>query len=86
MRSCSCTFTSRLSPQVYFPELGRQLHLPAILQEKNLPAALQKRDCHVDILDLVCVQCEPDSEDYIRVSTAHLLYLSNSRNGRLCSS
>lgn len=58
--------------QVYFPQLGRQMQLPAVLQAANLAAALQRRDCHVDILEMVCAQCEPDSEDYIRVhKTVH---------------
>ena len=28
---------------------------------------------HVDVLDLVCVQCEPDSADYIRVRPMYTL-------------
>ena len=30
------------------------------------------RDGHVDVLDLVCVQCEPDSAEYIKVALQNL--------------
>ncbi len=52
--------------QVYMPVLGRKLWLPTMLTASHLPAALET-DRHRQVLDLVCVQCQPGSEDYIRV-------------------
>ena len=36
------------------------------------------RNGHVDVLDLVCVQCEPDSADYIRVGFQQRTIILNS--------
>ena len=55
--------------------LGRKLKLPAMLEPAHLPVKLNK-DCHVDVLDLVCTQCEPDAADYIRVSSACVDWVS----------
>jgi small subunit ribosomal protein S22 len=52
--------------QVYFPRLGRHMWLPKLLTEEELPAVLA-RGYHLHVLDLVCVQCSPNSPDYIRV-------------------
>ena len=41
--------------------------LPTVLTEEGLETAL-KSQFHVNVLDRICLQCEPDSEDYIRVS------------------
>ena len=69
--------------QIYFPVKDRQFRFPSILNDENLPVRFfcsflivntyilqtvfdQLR--HADILDLVSIQCPPDSADYIRVS------------------
>ena len=54
--------------QVFFPTLGRKMWLPKVLSSEVLPAALDSM-LHVKVLDLVCVQCDPQSEDYHRVSS-----------------
>ena len=53
--------------QVYFPTLGRRMWLPHMLTEEGLLPVLEAGR-YRDILDMVCLQCEPDSADYIRVS------------------
>ncbi len=53
--------------QMYHPKPGRKLWLPTLLTEEQLPNVL-KRGLHLHVLDLVCVQCLPDSKDFIRVS------------------
>lgn len=53
--------------QVFFPALGRKMWLPKVLSSEVLPTALDSM-LHVKVLDLVCVQCDPQSEDYHRVS------------------
>lgn len=53
--------------QVFFPALGRKIWLPKALSDEVLPSILENL-FHVNILDLVCVQCDPQSQDYHRVS------------------
>ena len=53
--------------QIFFPALGRKMWLPKILTSEVLPSALD-RMMHVSVLDLVSVQCDPQSYDYHRVS------------------
>ena len=55
--------------QVFFPTLGRKMWLPKALSAEVLPSLLHSR-LHLDVLDLVCVQCDPQSQDYHRVSAA----------------
>ncbi|XP_046851351.1 28S ribosomal protein S22, mitochondrial-like [Xenia sp. Carnegie-2017] len=45
---------------------GQSYKLPSVLENEHLKNAFDRLG-HVDILDLVCVQCEADSSDYIRV-------------------
>ncbi|CAI8045768.1 28S ribosomal protein S22, mitochondrial [Geodia barretti] len=52
--------------QVYFPSLGQRMWLPHMLTEEGLVPVLEGGR-YRDILDMACLQCEPDSEDYIRV-------------------
>lgn len=56
--------------QVFFPALGRKIWLPKALSEEILPSILENF-LHVAVLDLVCVQCDPQSHDYHRVSAFH---------------
>lgn len=53
--------------QVFFPTLGRKMWLPKALSDEVLPSTLDSM-LHIKILDLVCVQCDPQSQDYHRVS------------------
>lgn len=53
--------------QVYFPSLGRKMWLPHMLTEEGLIPMLEEGR-YRDILERVCLQCEPDSSDHIRVS------------------
>lgn len=52
--------------QLFFPKLGRKMWLPKMLQPEQLPEVLSLGH-HLTVLDCVCVQCAPDSADYIRV-------------------
>ena len=52
--------------QVYFPSLGRRMRLPHVLSAEGLLPVLEAGH-YRDILDMACLQCEPDSSDYIRV-------------------
>jgi len=52
--------------QVFFPSHGRKMWLPEVLTDSGLPKVL-KRQLHVDVLDLVSVQCDPQAPDYHRV-------------------
>ena len=40
--------------------------MPSMLTKEGLPSVLAMNR-HVAVLDQVCLQCEPDSSDYIRV-------------------
>ena len=53
--------------EVYFPKPGRKMWLPHVLTAKGLVPVLEAGR-YVDILDMACFQCEPDSADYMRVS------------------
>lgn len=53
--------------QVYFPSLGSNMWLPHMLTNEGLIPVLEA-ERYRDILDMACLQCEPDSADYIRVS------------------
>ena len=52
--------------QMFFPKLGRKMWQPRMLHPKQLPEVLGLGH-HLTVLDCVCVQCAPDSADYIRV-------------------
>ena len=52
--------------QMFFPKLGRKMWLPMMLQPEQLPEVLSLGH-HLTVLDCVCVQCAPDSAEYIRV-------------------
>lgn len=52
--------------QMFFPKLGRKMWLPMMLKPKQLPEVLSLGH-HLTVLDCVCVQCAPDSAEYIRV-------------------
>ncbi|KAL9971025.1 hypothetical protein ACROYT_G023502, partial [Oculina patagonica] len=51
---------------IYFPKPGRKYEMPELLSDEGLKTVFQQNR-HEDILDLACVQFEPDSADYIRV-------------------
>ena len=53
--------------QVYFPALGRKMWLPHMLTDEGLVLLLEAGR-YLEVLDVACLQCEPDSADYIRVS------------------
>lgn len=57
--------------QVFFPALGRKMWLPKALSEEVLPSLLNNM-LHLNVLDLVCIQCDPQSQDYHRVSTTSI--------------
>lgn len=56
--------------QGFFPALGRKIWLPKALSDEMLPSILENLQ-HLNVLDLVCVQCDPQSHDYHRVSVLH---------------
>lgn len=58
--------------QLFFPKLGRKMWLPKMLHPHQLPEVLGLGH-HLTVLDCVCVQCAPDSKEYIRVRTIHSL-------------
>nr|XP_058968608.1 small ribosomal subunit protein mS22-like [Pocillopora verrucosa] len=51
---------------IYFPKPGRQYEMPELLTDEGMLVVFQQNR-HEDVLDLACVQFEPDSADYIRV-------------------
>ncbi|XP_020630517.1 28S ribosomal protein S22, mitochondrial-like [Orbicella faveolata] len=51
---------------IYFPKPGRKYEMPELLKDEVLETVFQQNR-HEDVLDLACVQFEPDSADYIRV-------------------
>lgn len=57
--------------QLFFPKLARKMKLPKMLLPHQLPEVLALGH-HVLVLDVVCVQCAPDSKDYIRVGAISL--------------
>ena len=59
--------------QVYFPSLGKKMWLPHMLTEEGLIPVLEA-GWYKDVLDMACLQCEPDSADYIRVSVKNDCY------------
>ncbi|KAH9286594.1 28S ribosomal protein S22, mitochondrial [Echinococcus granulosus] len=53
--------------QIFFPLPGRRLRTPSLFRDANLEVAL-KNGLHEYVLDLILIQFEPDSPDYIRIS------------------
>ncbi|XP_032456718.1 28S ribosomal protein S22, mitochondrial [Nasonia vitripennis] len=53
--------------QVYFPIPGREVFMPKMFQEEYLQAVLDRKDYEF-ILNRACIQFEPDSEDFHRVT------------------
>ncbi|KAL5113088.1 28S ribosomal protein S22 mitochondrial [Taenia crassiceps] len=53
--------------QIFFPLPGRRLRTPSLFRDANLEVAL-KKGLHEYILDLILIQFEPDSPDYVRIS------------------
>ncbi|XP_022793485.1 28S ribosomal protein S22, mitochondrial-like [Stylophora pistillata] len=51
---------------IYFPKPGRQYEIPELLTDEGMQTVFQQNR-HEDVLDLACVQFEPDSADYIRI-------------------
>ncbi|XP_028394281.1 28S ribosomal protein S22, mitochondrial-like [Dendronephthya gigantea] len=51
---------------LFFQREGQSYKMPRVLEDENMQNAFN-RDGHVGILDLVCVQCEADSAEYIKV-------------------
>lgn len=60
--------------QAFFPTIGRKMWLPKALSTDVLPSTLNNM-LHLNVLDLVCVQCDPQSHDYHRVSALITLWL-----------
>ena len=58
--------------QVYFPSLGRKMWLSHMLTDEGLIPVLEAGR-YRDILEMACLQCEPDSADYIRVSSSTII-------------
>ncbi|XP_053379416.1 28S ribosomal protein S22, mitochondrial-like isoform X2 [Mercenaria mercenaria] len=57
--------------QIYFPVPGREVYPPKMFEEDNLEPLL-KEENYLYILERACVQFEPDSSDFIRVT--HRIY------------
>ncbi|KAL5971622.1 28S ribosomal protein S22 mitochondrial [Taenia solium] len=53
--------------QIFFPLPGRRLRTPSLFRDANLEAALEN-GLHEYVLDLLLIQFEPDSPDYVRIS------------------
>ncbi|KFV70616.1 hypothetical protein N307_06239, partial [Dryobates pubescens] len=74
--------------QIFFPKEGRRVIPPVVFKDENLVAVFQQ-DRHEDLLNRCIAQFEPDSPDYIRVSSLVIsLGLERSRlisgDHRLC--
>lgn len=64
--------------QTFMPKPGRKIWLPTLLTEEELPHVLERG--HIKhSLDVACVQCPPNSPDYIRVHQTVYDYVD--RNG-----
>ena len=63
--------------QVYFPALGRRMWLPHMLSNEGLVPLLEAGR-YREVLDVACLQCEPDSADYIRVCGSTFLTIVHS--------
>ncbi|VDO05870.1 unnamed protein product [Rodentolepis nana] len=57
--------------QVFFPLPGRRLRTPSLFRDANLETAL-KNNFHEYVLDLILIQFEPDSPEYIKI--CHRVY------------
>ncbi|VDL18600.1 unnamed protein product [Hymenolepis diminuta] len=57
--------------QVFFPLPGRRLRTPSLFRDSNLEIALNN-NFHEYVLDLILIQFEPDSPEYIRI--CHRVY------------
>lgn len=68
--------------QVFFPSLGRKMWLPKALSEEIIPSLLDNM-LHVGVLDLACIQCDPQSHDYRRVSNK--IHLGNEPPSTVCT-
>ncbi|KAM7540436.1 hypothetical protein Aperf_G00000029719 [Anoplocephala perfoliata] len=66
LRHADASERDRLN-QVFFPLPGRRLRTPSLFRDANLEVAL-KNGFHEYLLDLILIQFEPDSPDYIRIS------------------
>jgi len=51
---------------MYWPKEGQQHRIVEMLMDEHLPRSFEQLR-HNDVLDLINIQCEPDSPDYIRV-------------------
>ncbi|KFQ22551.1 hypothetical protein N332_09378, partial [Mesitornis unicolor] len=62
--------------QIFFPKEGRRVIPPALFKDEHLGAVFQQ-DRHEDILNMCIAQFEPDSPDYIRVSSLFIFLINN---------
>jgi len=51
---------------MYWPKEGQHHEIVEMLQDQHLPRVFDQLR-HVDVLDFINIQCEPDSPDFIRV-------------------
>nr|CDS34535.1 28S ribosomal protein S22 mitochondrial [Hymenolepis microstoma]CUU97824.1 28S ribosomal protein S22 mitochondrial [Hymenolepis microstoma] len=70
LRHADASERDRLN-QVFFPLPGRRLRTPSLFRDANLEIAL-KNNFHEYVLDLILIQFEPDSPEYIRI--CHRVY------------
>ncbi|KFV80865.1 hypothetical protein N308_10885, partial [Struthio camelus australis] len=63
--------------QIFFPKEGRRVIPPVIFKDEHLVTVFQQ-DRHEDILNMCIAQFEPDSADYIRVSSLAFFLIKKS--------
>ncbi|XP_065655487.1 small ribosomal subunit protein mS22 isoform X2 [Hydra vulgaris] len=51
---------------MYWPQEGQHHEMFPMLQDEHLPTVFEQKR-HLDVLDLINLQCPPDAPDYIRV-------------------
>ncbi|KAL4220882.1 28S ribosomal protein S22 [Mactra antiquata] len=64
--------------RMYYPVAGRNVFIPKMFEEEQLEKILTHEN-YIDILERACVQFEPDSSDFIRIT--HRIYEHIAQNG-----
>lgn len=71
--------------QLYFPLNGRNIRKPRMFEDNYLENLLNRKE-YKFILDRACIQYEPDSEDYQRITSITYQYVDKNNNFNLLRS
>ncbi|XP_046478252.1 small ribosomal subunit protein mS22 [Neodiprion pinetum] len=78
LRSADARERHRMN-QIYFPLEGREVDAPKLFQEEYLMDLLEREEYEF-ILDLACVQFEPNDPEYHRVTETVYSYVNNMKH------